>query len=102
MFESLFPEELEATTALLAPSMNSLAPSPLAPALARLASSNDPPSPLEVTYVRQRVEEMENCVESLKSQLNVLEGRIERCKPILSPIRRLPLEILGEIFVLIP
>lgn len=59
--------------------------------LSRLLNSNDAPSPIEAVSVQQEVA-------SLASQLAALEARLQKHRAILSPIRRLPVEILGQIF----
>lgn len=68
---------------------------PFKPDLTHLISSNDAPSSIDVIFVRQYIQGMVAQGVELRRQLEELENRIEERKPILSPIRRLPAEILG-------
>ncbi|KAJ3545330.1 hypothetical protein NMY22_g2481 [Coprinellus aureogranulatus] len=68
------------------------------PALPHLLRSNDPPLASEVPVIESIVGLMDDNVEALKAQLaNVIVKR-QQYQALLSPLRRMPLDILGEIF----
>ncbi|KAJ2936453.1 hypothetical protein H1R20_g638, partial [Candolleomyces eurysporus] len=66
--------------------------------LAQLLSSNDTPSSREAEEVKLEVTLLAEKVLQLRSQLEELEEDLRRYKAILSPIRKVPLEVLGAIF----
>lgn len=75
-------------------------------ALSRLATTNDPPSTQDGTLVREVMEGLDHRAEEIRERLQALEldlQNVERdrkfFRPMLSPLRRMPLEVLGEIFV---
>ncbi|KAF6759704.1 hypothetical protein DFP72DRAFT_843848 [Ephemerocybe angulata] len=65
--------------------------------LIRLLSENSPPTPLQASELRERISELD----ARLAVLDVLASDIERDRAqynaILSPIRRIPLEVIGEI-----
>ncbi|TEB19539.1 hypothetical protein FA13DRAFT_1802128 [Coprinellus micaceus] len=63
--------------------------------------TNDPPSPIEVASLRQGVEAMVPWITFLRTELHILEERLHLHRFALSPIRRIPPEILHEIFRLV-
>lgn len=71
-----------------------------------LTTTNAVPLPHEATLVRERVEDLE-CQHSqlselltlTQSQLRDVASQIKSLKSILSAVRKLPLEVLGEIFL---
>ncbi|KAJ3530071.1 hypothetical protein NMY22_g8730 [Coprinellus aureogranulatus] len=65
-----------------------------------LESSNDPPHPAEVATVMKELSDLEGKIASARSHLQQLEEQERRRRAILSPLRRVPCEILGEIFTL--
>ncbi|TEB28438.1 hypothetical protein FA13DRAFT_1735591, partial [Coprinellus micaceus] len=62
--------------------------------LARLFSSNSPPHPTEVALIRDRID-------ADMAAIQELQVRVRRYKALTSPLRGVPLEILGEIFMLV-
>lgn len=75
-------------------------------ALCRLATTNTPPSAQDAAIILETVEEIDRKLTQKAALLAVLEDEIQELererkffKPMLSPIRRMPLEIMGEIFV---
>lgn len=81
-------------------------------AISHLLSNNLPPSSSEATYVREQIhatqreanlvqcelKEMEHKIRNLQSQKANLDDRLEQYRNVLSPCRRMPVEILSEIF----
>ena len=67
-----------------------------------LFTNNTPPLPPEVKYIRNEIDSLMKAIDKLQSQLNKLQGRTRNYRVLLSPLRRIPPEILGEIFVLTP
>ncbi|KAF6747428.1 hypothetical protein DFP72DRAFT_919813 [Ephemerocybe angulata] len=63
-----------------------------------LSDSYFVPPPLEVATMRQQIPPMMTEISELRSRLKELEGRVYRCRSATSPLRRVPPEILGEIF----
>ncbi|KAJ3546454.1 hypothetical protein NMY22_g2047 [Coprinellus aureogranulatus] len=86
------------------------------PDLFLLATTNTPPRPHDVPTIRQLIDRIDGHAGGLKSQVQNIEAQLEELKqqvalldrdlelyrPILSPIRRLPPEILPEIFIHLP
>jgi hypothetical protein len=66
--------------------------------LAQLLFSNEAPNVREVEDVKTEMTVLSDKISHLRSQLEELEGNFNRYKAILSPIRKIPLELLGEIF----
>ncbi|KAE9403913.1 hypothetical protein BT96DRAFT_814310 [Gymnopus androsaceus JB14] len=64
--------------------------------------------PSDVSFLRKRISEAESQLESLENQISELTRQrdaklvdIVACQNVLSPIRRVPLEILAEYLVLV-
>lgn len=68
------------------------------PALTRLLNSNDPPQPVEVALIENVVELMDETIEGLEAQLAKVKSERQQCRALLSPLRRMPMDVLGEIF----
>lgn len=80
--------------------------------LSQLISTNDPPSSNELMYIREQIDAierevgsvdrelqlLERKVASLRSHRSELQNRLDEYRTVLSPCRRIPVEILGEIF----
>ncbi|KAJ2924623.1 hypothetical protein H1R20_g12479, partial [Candolleomyces eurysporus] len=69
--------------------------------LAHLLSSNTVPKPLEVVSIQLGIESITTKILQIQSQLSELEEELRAHRAVLSPVRKLPLEILGEIFGLV-
>ncbi|KAJ7088540.1 hypothetical protein C8R43DRAFT_1050702 [Mycena crocata] len=83
------------------------------PSLAALFGSNDAPLPTQTILVREIVQNkeaelsaLENAISELQASLQSLQDKraelaseIRQCNGILSPVRQLPTEIIGEIFL---
>ncbi|KAF6748503.1 hypothetical protein DFP72DRAFT_1145657 [Ephemerocybe angulata] len=69
-------------------------------ALSHLIPSNDPPTPSETAFVRKAIKDIEQeaAAPSLRIPIRVLNSRLQEYRPILSPLRHVPLDVLGEIF----
>ena len=77
-------------------------------ALSQLATTNDAPSTQDAAFLREVVDgldiqagEIRNQLRGLEEKLRAVERDRKFFKPMLSPVRRIPLETLGEIFALI-
>jgi hypothetical protein len=75
-------------------------------ALSRLETTNHPPSTQDDVSIREVVEGLDSRADKIRNQLQLLEQDLQDVerdrkffRPMLSPLRRMPLEILGEIFV---
>ncbi|KAJ2915053.1 hypothetical protein MD484_g5372, partial [Candolleomyces efflorescens] len=66
--------------------------------LAHLFTSNIAPQPLEIVSIKQKIERSTNMIEQLQQRLEKLERRRQGYQALLSPVRRVPAEVLGEIF----
>ncbi|KAF5310368.1 hypothetical protein D9611_012065 [Ephemerocybe angulata] len=64
-------------------------------------NSNNVPSSSQAASVQQTIDGLSKRISKLQSQLDALEGQRQRHRAILSPVRRMPMEILGEIFALV-
>ncbi|KAF6748529.1 hypothetical protein DFP72DRAFT_1145715 [Ephemerocybe angulata] len=64
------------------------------PSIYHLLDSNVPPKPVEIPFVESRILDLVHRI----SELRKLEGELERHRAILSPVRRIPREVLGHIF----
>ncbi|KAJ3530396.1 hypothetical protein NMY22_g8587 [Coprinellus aureogranulatus] len=93
-----------------APAMMSVSSmSPISRTQHPLAASNAPPSAQEAAFVQEQIEEVERRRSQLaqilaqtQSQLDGANAQLQTLKSIVSPIRRLPVEVLGEIFLMVP
>ncbi|KAJ2913823.1 hypothetical protein MD484_g6600, partial [Candolleomyces efflorescens] len=65
---------------------------------AHLFSSNTAPKPVEVASVRQSLDHLITARHQLRAQVVALEADIFEHLVVLSPVRRIPAEIWGEIF----
>ncbi|TEB40183.1 hypothetical protein FA13DRAFT_1618671, partial [Coprinellus micaceus] len=77
-------------------------------ALSQLATTNDAPSTQDAAFLREVVDGLDVEADEIRTQLQALEEKLQVVernrkffKPMLSPVRRVPLEILGDIFALI-
>ncbi|KAJ2932348.1 hypothetical protein H1R20_g4749, partial [Candolleomyces eurysporus] len=68
---------------------------------AHLYSTNAVPNPQEAKAVQQKVDNLKNKIGNLKSQLQELEEELRQHEAVLSPVRRIPAEVLGEVFSLV-
>ncbi|KAF5310321.1 hypothetical protein D9611_012058 [Ephemerocybe angulata] len=68
------------------------------PDFTHLIKSNVVPSSIEEASVQQVIETLEANIAQLQSQLDGLHNRLRQHRAILSPVRRLPAEVLGEVF----
>lgn len=66
---------------------------------------NAPPSVQDAAYIRETIDSIEQQAADVRAQMLALEQKLQDLetqrqffKPMLSPIRRMPLEVLGEIF----
>lgn len=68
------------------------------PGLSRLLSNSDPPQPAEAALIENVVQLMDETIEGLEAQLAKVKGERQQYRALLSPLRRMPVEVLGEIF----
>jgi hypothetical protein len=66
--------------------------------LAHLFASNIPPQSIEIPSIEHAIEESTNAIEELQQRLEKLEHQRQGYRSLLSTVRRLPPEVLGEIF----
>jgi hypothetical protein len=66
--------------------------------LARLFSTNITPKAEEISTIQQGVGALSEKIGRLKAQLEILEEDLREHQAILSAVRRIPAEVLGEIF----
>ncbi|KAF5334295.1 hypothetical protein D9611_014168 [Ephemerocybe angulata] len=64
------------------------------PSISYLLDSNTPPKPVEIPVVEARIRDLVDKI----SELRRLEVELERHRAILSPVRRIPREVLGHVF----
>ncbi|KAJ2914140.1 hypothetical protein MD484_g6260, partial [Candolleomyces efflorescens] len=62
--------------------------------------SNVAPNTHEATYFQLKVDDLTSQISELRSQLTKLEDQLMSYRAVLSPIRRMPAEVLGQIFTL--
>ncbi|KAJ2914697.1 hypothetical protein MD484_g5695, partial [Candolleomyces efflorescens] len=67
---------------------------------AHLFTSNAVPHPLETASIQQVIDDYEAELTKLKSQLRAIRDKVRAHRALLSPVRRMPPEVLGEIFQL--
>ncbi|TEB37450.1 hypothetical protein FA13DRAFT_907591 [Coprinellus micaceus] len=65
----------------------------------RLFASNSPPDPGEVVTLNNRIEDLTSSISQMEAQLQVMKVELKRHQNALSAFRRIPQEILGEIFL---
>ena len=68
------------------------------PALSHLLSSNHPPQSLEIAVIENVVCLMDETIADLTAQLDKVKNERQQCQALLSPLRRMPMDVLGEIF----
>jgi hypothetical protein len=68
--------------------------------LSRLLNGNDTPNAVESASIRQDLGNLKVQIASLEIQLNSLRGQERTRHAILSPVRRVPGEVWGQIFLL--
>ncbi|KAF6745455.1 hypothetical protein DFP72DRAFT_974188 [Ephemerocybe angulata] len=66
-----------------------------------LLNSNYVPNSSQAVSVQQTIDGLSKTISKLQSQLGALEGERQQLRAVLSPVRRMPMEILGEIFALV-
>ncbi|KAF5339128.1 hypothetical protein D9611_011110 [Ephemerocybe angulata] len=66
--------------------------------LIHVLSSNDAPDTAEVQALKEEKIALESIARKLRLQLEEIEARLNKCEGALSAIRRVPNEIMGEIF----
>ncbi|KAJ7589943.1 hypothetical protein C8J56DRAFT_825998 [Mycena floridula] len=81
---------------------------PTGPAIQQLLSSNNAPSELQESQVHDAIAEIIDSIRDIDAQIVALQHKrarksaeLQECKSVLHPIRRIPKEILSEIFVLL-
>ncbi|KAF6748513.1 hypothetical protein DFP72DRAFT_916165 [Ephemerocybe angulata] len=62
--------------------------------ISHLLDSNSPPKEVEIPFVESRIRDLLDRI----SELRKLEDELERHRSILSPVRKIPREVLGYIF----
>ncbi|KIK68245.1 hypothetical protein GYMLUDRAFT_80744 [Collybiopsis luxurians FD-317 M1] len=67
--------------------------------LKHLWDSNDPPLPLDIPIINESIDFLDSYLQELQTIAEKVERQRRRCKGLLSVVRRLPVEILSEIFV---
>ncbi|KAJ3546458.1 hypothetical protein NMY22_g2048 [Coprinellus aureogranulatus] len=67
-----------------------------------LVSSNDPPSSLEAASIQEAIAAEKELIAVLKEQVKAAKARVRQYQVVLSPCRRLPPDILAEVFLRIP
>ncbi|KAF6751048.1 hypothetical protein DFP72DRAFT_1071907 [Ephemerocybe angulata] len=71
-------------------------------AFATLLTSNDPPGELNASYLNELAASLSAAIDEALEKVKDLEQELKKCRTVLSPARRLPQEILCEIFSLVP
>lgn len=67
------------------------------PALSHLFTTNEAPRSIDLSLVKQELETLDKEVIALRQKPAPLERAREECLTVLSPLRRVPLDILGVI-----
>ncbi|KAJ3547483.1 hypothetical protein NMY22_g1631 [Coprinellus aureogranulatus] len=67
--------------------------------LSRLSRTNNPPTVDQAIFIREAIQDMERKMAENQQQSQKLVRKLDEYRSILAPCRRLPLEILGEIFI---
>ncbi|KAF5319983.1 hypothetical protein D9611_011022 [Ephemerocybe angulata] len=70
----------------------------LPPNFSHLLTTNYAPLPLEEAQAKHELQKVTEAIIRLQSELRVFEARRQECLQVLSPFRRIPSEILGQIF----
>ena len=71
------------------------------PNLSSLLSSNEVPQPHEIPFLEAEVAVLTDQISLLQSKLRSLEDLLQNYNATFSVVRRIPLEILGEIFAFV-
>ncbi|KAF6761949.1 hypothetical protein DFP72DRAFT_1147765 [Ephemerocybe angulata] len=66
--------------------------------LSRILWSNEVPNLIEATFIQREVDTVTGRISFLRAELEGLEDRLRQHRAALSPVRRVPPEILAEIF----
>ncbi|KAF6762451.1 hypothetical protein DFP72DRAFT_802369, partial [Ephemerocybe angulata] len=69
--------------------------------LIHLLDTNTVPSNVEAASIEQSIAKYDVEIAKLRSQLDTLVEERRRHHAVLSPLRRMPLELLGEIFTMV-
>ncbi|KAF5310333.1 hypothetical protein D9611_012076 [Ephemerocybe angulata] len=69
--------------------------------VSHLLNTNTVPTSIEIATVQNALDSLGGRISTLQSQLYRLEKQRRQHRAILSPVRRIPLEVLAEIFVLV-
>ncbi|KAF5311411.1 hypothetical protein D9611_011598 [Ephemerocybe angulata] len=72
------------------------------PAFASLLTSNDPPDELNAAHLVEIAASLSVAIDEALEKVQVLEQELKKCRTVLSPARKVPQEILSEIFSLVP
>ncbi|KAF5311184.1 hypothetical protein D9611_012998 [Ephemerocybe angulata] len=68
------------------------------PLLVSLLTSNDIPTHLDALHLVEVAHTLSGQIEDLMKIISVLQAEKEKCRIVLSPVRRIPQELLSEIF----
>ncbi|RXW23670.1 hypothetical protein EST38_g2186 [Candolleomyces aberdarensis] len=68
------------------------------PGLHHLLCSNVVPNTCEAAFFQLRIDDITSQISQLRSRLSELEDQLQLHRAVLSPVRRTPVEILGQIF----
>ncbi|KAF6745000.1 hypothetical protein DFP72DRAFT_1077900 [Ephemerocybe angulata] len=71
------------------------------PSLQALLDSNIAPSPSEAVLIEEALTRLIEEVNTRRTRLRAVEHEIHRHQAVLSPVRRLPPELVGEVFLLL-
>ncbi|KAF6763176.1 hypothetical protein DFP72DRAFT_841306 [Ephemerocybe angulata] len=66
--------------------------------LAHLRLTNDPPHHTEATHIHEQIASLTTAIEQAQLHLQQLERQRQEWQVLVSPLRRMPLEVLGRIF----
>lgn len=66
--------------------------------ITQYAQHNFPPSAPDVSVLHAEISSLTANISYLRSQLQRLEARREKCRAVISPLRRMPIELLQTIF----
>ena len=67
-----------------------------------LFANNTPPLPPEAQHIQNEIDGLTEAIAKLQVQLSKLQRRRQNYRVLLSPLRRIPPELLGEIFAFTP
>ena len=88
----------------LGPFRNSFSNMPLLPnpGLVHLISTNAAPLPPETQQIQNEIDILTETFDKLRSQLQQVEEQRQSYRSLLSAVRRIPPEVLAEIFIFTP